>query len=319
MSKFKPRVVDAARVAKAEALAEGVPDSSDEAVRAGVSPHAPAVFAARQRGGGEYEIGQVYEVPLRRIRENPFNARAFYPKSAIDEMAISLQERGQLVAALGFVDEDGDITLLEGHTRLKGTQKIGKPTLRVEVQPRPNSDQAFYEISRATNVERKAQSVLDDAVRWKELLARKTYLSQVALAKSLGFKDSTQVSRTVPLADLPARMLDTVADFPDLLTLKMLNALREFYEARGEDETLALVLEAGTQGLGYREVEARRKAAVKGPVKRPRSEKHAVTFKGARGELRVFEAEGRIELSLKGLTDDAAAELRKRLEQVLAH
>jgi hypothetical protein len=50
----------------------------------------------------------------------------------------------------------------------------------------------------------------------------------------------------------------------ELLSLKMLNAIREFWEVKGEEETLELVLDAAKTGIGYRDVAARRKAAQKG-------------------------------------------------------
>lgn len=48
-----------------------------------------------------------------------------------------------------------------------------------------------------------------------------------------------------------------------------------------EMRLLELILEVAKTGMGYRDVVARRKAAVKGPVKRPRSTREALSSKGS--------------------------------------
>ena len=93
----------------------------------------------------------------------------------------------------------------------------------------------------------------------------------------------------------------------------MLNALREFWDVEGDEATLELILEVAKTGMGYRDVVARRKAAVKGPVKRPRSTREVLSFKGAKGELKSFEEDGRIELSLRGLSHETAHEITSKL------
>ena len=146
----------------------------------------------------------------------------------------------------------------------------------------------------------------------KELLAKKVYQTQAALAKSLGLGED-HVSRTLSLAGLSNRVIHAVAENPELLNHKMLNALREFWDVEGDEATLELILEVAKTGMGYRDVVARRKAAVKGPVKRPRSTREVLSFKGAKGELKSFEEDGRIELSLRGLSHETTQEITSKL------
>lgn len=93
-----------------------------------------------------------------------------------------------------------------------------------------------------------------------------------------------------------------MAEHSDLLSQKMLNALREYWEVQGEEQrdeaTLELIAEVAKNGMGYRDVIARRKAFEKGPMKGPRLTREVVTFQGAKGELKSFE-EGRVELVSK--------------------
>ncbi|MCA3194171.1 MAG: ParB/RepB/Spo0J family partition protein [Burkholderia sp.] len=271
---------------------------------------------AREVGSSQdsvkYEVGQVYDVPIGKIRSNPFNPRVVYTASAVSEMAASLVARGQGMSAIGYANGEGEVVLIEGETRLRGARAAGLSTLRLEIRPKPASDRELYEEARAANVERRDQSPLDDAIKWKELIGKKIYPTQAALAKALNLGED-HVSRTMSLAQLPSKVVHAVAEYPELLSLKMLNAIREFWEVKGEEETLALISEAAKSGMGYRDVAARRKAAAKGTVKRPRSTREQLTFRGAKGEFKSFEEDGRIELKLKGLAPDVAVEISEKI------
>lgn len=261
-----------------------------------------------------YRVGQVYSVPVNQITSNPFNPRYLYPRAVVDEMGMALAAKGQLVAATGFVGDDGNIVLIEGETRLRGARSANLPTLRVEIRQRPNTDLALYEEARDANVKRKDQSPLDDAMRWRDLLARKIYKDQKSIANALGLKDDV-VSRTLSLAAMSQGVIDSVAEYPELLNLKMLVAIREFAELKGDDPTRELILEVARNGLGAREVTARRIAAEKPDIKRPRSNKEKVFYMGGIGELKTFE--GRVELSLDNLTPEAVAAVTEALRHLL--
>ncbi|MBK1824260.1 MULTISPECIES: ParB/RepB/Spo0J family partition protein [Burkholderia cepacia complex] len=314
MATFRKKSVAVERVAAVEDAASSAPIVGDPRM-------APSVATISQlrgekvgssQGATKYEIGQTYEVPIGKIKSNSVNPRAIYTASAVSEMAESLAARGQGQSASAYVDEAGDIVLIDGERRLRGARTAGLPTLRVEIRPKPGSERELYEEARAANVERKDQSPLDDALKWKELLSRKIYPTQVALAKALNLGED-HVSRTLSLAQLPSKIVQAAAEYPELLSLKMLNAIREFWEVKGEEETLELIFDAAKTGMGYRDVAARRKAAAKGTVKRPRSTREQLSFRGAKGEFKSFEEDGRIELKLKGLAPDVAAEISEKI------
>ena len=327
MVSFKKKTVAPERVMAVESAASSAPIVGDPRIGAPVAnadakplaivppqsqPGAPAHVGSSQGPAGCYQVGVVYDVPVGQVKSNPFNPRAVYTASAVDDMARSMSSGGQKVSATAYVDDDGNVVLIEGETRLRGARAGGLPTLRVEIRPRPPSDRELYEEARAANVERRDQSPLDDAIKWKELIAKKVYPTQAALAKALNLGED-HVSRTMSLAQLPHRVIHAVAENSELLTHKMLNAIREFWEVKGDDDTLELILEAAKSGMGYRDVAARRKAAAKGPVKRPRSTREMLTFRGAKGEFKSFEEDGRIELILKGLTPEVAQEIQSKI------
>lgn len=329
---FRKKAISAAHVEAVEAVAATSPIVGDPRMAAPAFSPAPApapaftetfTVAAPSAGLGASQdawvqpVGSVVEVPLSRIKSNPMNPRVVYTATAVDEMATSLTKNGQRVAALGYIGDGGYCVLIEGETRLRGARAAGRETLRVEIRPRPAGDRELYEQARAANVERRDQTPLDDALRWRELLEKGVYGSQVALARALDVREDT-VSRTLSLASLPMRIISAVAESRDMMNLRVLNALREYWVSQGDEETLALIQEAERQGFGYRDIAARRAAAERGPVTRARSEISKVTFKGAKGEIRTFEKDGRVELSIKGLSGQDLEALAVQLRGLLS-
>jgi ParB family chromosome partitioning protein len=326
---FQRRPIEEDRLAVVEAATAHIPVSGEAAVRA-PSPPVPDVGHAHEAvrevvvpgqlqglGVPGYEVGKVYEVSLGAITSNPMPPRAIYLPSTIKDMSVSLQANGQRLSATGYVGSKGELVLIEGETRLRASKAAGLPTLRVEIRPRPVSPRALYEEARAINVERKDQSCLDDALRWRDLIDQKLYDTQASLARAMAMSDEL-VSRTLSLAKLPSRIINAVAEYPGMLNLKMLTAIREFWELQGDEETLKLIFEVAEKNLGSREVTSRRVSAQKGPVRRPRSVRENVEYRGGKGELRSFEGTGRVELILKGLTPDAAESLSLKIKEVLA-
>jgi ParB family chromosome partitioning protein len=321
---FKKREVSIDRVTAVESATAGVPIIGDVripsvelapvSIPTQLTPEIPKPGSSQDRPPStlQYVVGSVHDVPVELVKSNPFNPRAVYTSTAVDSMAESLKTTGQRISATAYVDEQGGITLIEGETRLRGTRSAGLATLRIEIRPRPTSDRSLYEEARAANVERRDQTPLDDALKWKELLHKKVYPTQVALARALGLSED-HVSRTLALSNLSNRVIHAVAENTELLNHKMLNAIREYWEVLGDDSTLELILEVAKNGLGYRDVTSRRKAAEKGPVKRPRATREVLRYHGAKGELKTFEEEGRMEFSLKGLTPEVALELTAKL------
>jgi ParB family chromosome partitioning protein len=341
---FKKKAVSTERVAAVESAAASAPIVGDPRLGASTSesepqpkpgmpsaaatpsgqgnqeraPATPSTHLGSIQGGPAanegYRVGMLYEIPLGILKSNPVNPRAVYTAAAVDEMATSLSTSGQRIAATAYVGDQGEPILIEGETRLRGARAAGLPTLRVEIRPRPECERELYEEARAANVERREQTPLDDAIRWKELLAKKIYPTQAAIAKAMKLGED-HVSRTLSLAALPSRIVHACAEHPALMTHQMLNAIREFWEVKAsEDETIELVFEVAKTGMGYRDVIARRKSAAKGPVKRPRSSREALTFKGAKGEFKTFEEDGRIELILKGLSPAEAEEIGAKIK-----
>lgn len=260
-------------------------------------------------------VGQVVEVPTAWVRSNPVNPRVFYTAAMVESMAESLRERGQQTAALGFVDGD-NLVLIDGETRLRGARAAGMEVLRVEIRPRPATNQELHAIAYVANEESAKPTGLDYSVRWRALLEDGTYANQAELARSLHQQEAL-VSRILSIGDLPRDLMLEIIENPGLCTSYMLSAIREYWAVAGDLSTRQLIAEIVEKGLGYRDVSQRRKMLQRGPVRRPPSSKIPFTFRGVRGELRTVEDDGRVELVVKGLSAEDAQALSDRLQNAL--
>jgi ParB family chromosome partitioning protein len=262
----------------------------------------------------KYQVGQVVDVPIREIKSNPLNARRVTSPASVDEMAQSLMGRGQDVAALGYVDEKGEVCLYDGHRRLEGCKLAELPTLRVEIRPSPENEQQLYLQSRAANTDREAQTPIDDALAWKLLLEKKIFPSQVALSERLGV-DPTVMSRVLGLADLPKSIISMLAERPQLMNLRMLDALKRFFDVAGEEETESLIVEVANKDLSSREVDTRRAALQKGPSTRIRGNTQSFEYERGKTVVKRFAGQGRLVLEIKDVADEKIVE---QLNQELA-
>lgn len=300
---FKRKQVDSSRIS------EAARKSLDTSNRVGAQVALDGVLA--QSEAAEY---QTLQYPIAKIRSNPVGARVLYGTKASDEMIRSLKENGQQSPVTGFFGEDKDtIILIDGQSRLNGAERLGWSSLRVEVRPKPVSDQELYLQSRLANLHRSEQTPLDDAIVWRRLLDTKVFGSQVELSKKLGLSE-TEVSRTLSLEMLAPTVRQVLGEHPELLSFKMLNAIREFQKAHGEEKTISLLADVVSGELGYREVEARKRTLEQGPRKRERPFSKEFKFKEAQGVIRAFESGGRVELVLKGLNKKEAQSVIKKLE-----
>lgn len=260
---------------------------------------------------------KVIEVPLADIRENPWNARRSVSPAKLETFTESMKKIGQLTPATGFIDSQDRVTLIDGHCRLRAALAAGLTTLRIELRPEPEGPLQLYLLSRQINVERAEQTCLDDALAWKLLLDRNIFQTQLALSETLGVSEAV-VSKTLSLAELPQAIIASVVDLSELVALRPLYELYQFWKARGDEETLQLVADVRKRGLSARDISARRKAAERGPTSKPRSVRRVFTYSGANGELRRFEVEGRLELAVRGLSPGALIELEDKIAQLVS-
>lgn len=289
---FKPKVIDVERISLAAQTGWTAPSTA-------------------------WNVGEVREVALDQLNPNPDNARVWYSAEPLRQLSESLRTTGQLSPVLAFMNPQEQLTLIDGHRRWKAAELAGLPTVRVELKEAPPNRQALYLRSREANQLHSAQTVLDDAAAWRRLLDDAVFKNQRELAIFLGVSDS-EISRIIALTRIPEGILNMLAAHEHLCQLKLLNAVREFHEAADEARTLALVEEIIANGLGYREVDARRLRLNTERPPRQQSWTIPITLPGAKGSIRLAQGGQKLQLNLEGLSPQESQSLADELKDWLA-
>ena len=235
----------------------------------------------------EYTIGQTYDVPLSKVKINPFNARQVVAMSSLETLSTSIVIK-QNTAATGYIDKHGNVCLIDGHRRFEAARLGNKKTIRIEIQDQPLNDKELYKSSRSANTEREGQSPLDDALAWKILIEKGVYENQTEIAKDLGI-DEAEASRIYKLLEIPSSITRLIAERPNLHTLRMLDAIRKFYAASNEIDTEELLIEISKNDLSSREVDRRRDAISKPKSTRVRAITSPMKFQHGSSNLKRFD------------------------------
>lgn len=287
-------------------------------VASSIGSPAPANLDPVQDYNNGYIVGHVYDVPLNDVNANPYNARQFSSQAATEELSESLSKT-QDTAALVFVAADGSLCLFDGHRRLQSSRFAGKSTLRVEVRPPPENPQELYLTSRRANTEREDQSPLDDAYAWKLLIEKNVFASQIEIATKLGIAEAT-VSRIYSLNAIPKSMARILVDRPQLLNLKMLDAIRKYLEVTDEQATEELIMEADRVGMSSRDVDSLRASLEKVPSKRNRGVSVPLKFERGSAKIKRFDDQGKLTIEVSSVTNAADMDLlSEKINEALAY
>lgn len=271
-----------------------------------------------------FEVGKTYSVPLFNLQKSEHNARVFYSAEELNEMAKSLQEKGQDIPAIGYV-KAGRVILIDGQKRFQAAANAGIPNLTVLMVEQPSDEGSEYEESRRINLHRSTQTALDDAVRWQILLKRGIYGSQDELAQRLEISKAN-VSKTMGINRIPERLLRAMSDSPQTRSLSIAYEISCIFASdeveHVSDETLALaeevINETIRKELGRAQVKSLIDSKMQGPKSRVRSQAISINYGNTRGTLKVFPARGQLELMFKGLPEQKVEELRILIEQTLS-
>jgi len=253
------------------------------------------------------------DVHVEDLHEGIWNARKFYIDSRVEELANSLKKLGQEVPINVYRDEHKRLVIQDGHYRLRAAKRAGIQSLKAHIKPAPTDAISAFITSRAINVERNDQSVLDDSFRLKELIEGGA-ATQREIAKRLEMEE-VDVSKLLALTKLPENIILTLMRAPSLLSKRFLYNLSIYFERRGENDTLRLAAEAVKNGMSARELELRKRIADRGPAEKPRSQRITLDKGQIKGYVKSF-ANGRIELRLEGLTDEDQKNVLDKLRDI---
>lgn len=295
-------------------------------VGAGVTENVGFAAAQLAQEGVQFVVGQNYLIPLHKLTRSENNARLFHDPIEVDSMSQSLRTKGQDMPAIGYV-RDGRIVLTDGQKRFLAAQSAGLEVLEVKIAPSPETAADEYERSRRVNLERSTQTVIDDAIAWKNLLAREVYKSQSELAQRMGLEEGT-VSKIMGINRIPERLLRMMLGNPQTRQLSHAYPISTLFDAQkvallgGQDraEIVAqeIIEEVAKLGLSRNQLEQLIAKRLEGKKTRAQAVTTQVKFGGVQGDLKVFPTKGQLSLSFRNLPEEKATELAKIIESALA-
>lgn len=277
----------AARAARAASMAPNIEDrlrhardmvSSHPAEDQGptiFSPQAPQLQgavethqnAANAANSDEHDA-RLEVVSIELIDQNPFNARKIYRASRVNELAASIGAHGQEMPGMATI-RDGRYILAAGHYRLKALKLLTAKTMTLMVRENL-SDRELYALSYRENAEREAQSSLDNALAWRDLIDQGVYTSESDIAEATSMS-LPNVNKTMAALRLSTQLLDLVKEDPKPFAMSALYELALYEEAAGSVKALAIAKQVASGDAGRKEIQEAR-ALVETPRERKRKE-----------------------------------------------
>lgn len=255
-----------------------------------------------------YEIGERIRLPVRLVIPDPLQPRAHYPEGDLISLKNSLSSEGQLTAIQVYpADEQGTFRLRSGERRTRATRALQRTLIDAEIVEKPVDTFECYRRARAINLEQRSHTHLDDAVRFKDLLAAVHGLTQQDLANQLELSASN-VSKCLSVGELPKDVLELMAQNISNFGLTASHAIYRYWVKTGEDahEVYKLAQRVIDDKLSVRMLESFVDSSVekRGKLTRDRAISRAV-FSGniAEGELKAFD--GKLTLTLSRLSDQS--------------
>jgi len=207
-------------------------------------PTAPAVTAPATAA----DATPYREVPVERIRPNPYQPRTAIDRQQLDELAESIRQHGLLQPLTVIPDADRDGWLLvAGERRWRAARLAGLD--RVPVLVRDAAPQAMLELAIVENVVRADLSPLEEAAAFRQLIDE-FGLTQQDVASRVG-RSRTSIANTLRLLGAPDRLREALA--AGLVSEGHARALLGLELSVDQLAALDLVLD---KGLNVRQTEA---------------------------------------------------------------
>jgi len=262
------------------------------------APMVPTTFSAESTAMAERKV---ISVKIENVQDNPFNARKIYDPIVVKEMAASIATHGQLVPAPATTVSDrlGFYVLVDGHYRKKAAIAAGRSHMDLLVLT-TESDLERYRLSWLLNEERSAQSPLDNALAWRQLLDAKVVRGESAIADMLGISPSN-INKTLSLLRLPSSVIEKLRENPHKFGLFVGYELTLLAKLVDETRLIELVKEIIDRDLSTREVEKIRKKLETGKGRRHKDTSRQYKIRHGSAQIGVIKEwdSGKIALEIK--------------------
>ncbi len=192
---------------------------------------------------------RIQQIPLERIKRNPYQPRQQFSHEELEELMGSIKEHGLLQPLVVTpAGADGSYQLIAGERRFRAMTILGEKTVPVIV--RQATEQQQLELAIIENIQRQELNALEEAAAYARL-ADEFGLTQEEIAAKVG-KSRSQVANTIRLLMLPKEIRDAVTEGK----ISPSNA-RTLLALPNDEERLKLFHTMVNEGLTVRQVEDR--------------------------------------------------------------
>lgn len=187
------------------------------------------------------------EVPLAKIRPNPFQPRKTFAPDSLTELQASVKLHGVMQPVV-LRSAPGGYELIAGERRFRACQALGLQSIPAVVRDGV-SDQAMLELALVENLQRADLDPIEKAKGFRQLLDQG--LIQEEVAQRVGMQRST-VANFLRLLELSEVVQSVLTE--GLLSMGHARALLGLSDVRRQEELCALAIR---RGLSVRDVELR--------------------------------------------------------------
>jgi len=175
-------------------------ESSPEEKERGLRPQAPETTL-------QVSLKANPEVLLTLIYPNPDQPRKFFPREALEELALSIREQG-LIEPLVVTPRDGKFMLVAGERRWRAAHLAGVE--KVPVRVLEADDRRVAEMALVENIQRQDLTILEEARAFQAMLD--SGYTREELARKLGFKQVWRIDERLSLLNLSPRFQEALVN-----------------------------------------------------------------------------------------------------------
>ncbi|MCR5786309.1 MAG: ParB/RepB/Spo0J family partition protein [Acholeplasmatales bacterium] len=188
---------------------------------------------------------EIIELPLKKIKPNPYQPRYVFDENQIKELSLSIKEHG-VIQPIIVKDVNGSYVIIAGERRFRASKLAGLKTIPAVVRQYEKSK--MIELALIENLQRENLSPIEEAKAYNQIM-RELDLTQREVAIKVG-KTRSYVTNMLGLLNLPDEVLSLV----DSKKLSMGHA-RALSKLLDKDRIIELAKVIVSKNLSVRETE----------------------------------------------------------------
>ncbi|MBX7224297.1 MAG: ParB/RepB/Spo0J family partition protein [Blastocatellia bacterium] len=171
--------------------------------------------------------GDIKNVLIDTLRENPFQPRKIFSEESLNELAANISQFGLLLPVITRPNADGTATIIAGHRRWLACKKIDQKTIKVI--EREASDEELQILAVIENIHRDDLHAVDKVRAFSQI--NQQYKTQEQAAEVVGMKRTAFLQWLRVSNELSDEVLDICGEI-ETMSLKALMRLGNLPEGR---------------------------------------------------------------------------------------